>query len=190
MAPQITVLEHAFHFSLPDIPNETVSFLSKITFDGEGNVSTKDHISNFWCKRIKHDISNLKVLCRLFSFTFRGRIKHWFESFPAYYIFDWFQFVDELLDAFENYDYNQLCEEIQTLLINGDSSSKGFSTRIHHVLCKFNLDDMSFVLNLLYDSCIQSYSITNDEAVTILSLNCKKNCVHRMRGIHPKILNK
>jgi hypothetical protein len=51
------------------------------------------------------------------------------------------------------------------LLINGDSFSKGFLTIIHHVLCKFNLDDMLFVLNLLYDACIQSYSITNDEAV-------------------------
>jgi hypothetical protein len=77
-----------------------------------------------------------------------------------------FQFVDEFLDAFEIYDYNQICEEFQTLLINGDSSSKGFSTRIYHVLCKFNLYDMSFVLNILYDACIQSYSIANDEGVT------------------------
>jgi hypothetical protein len=102
----------------------------------------------------------------LFYFTFRGQIKHWFESFPVYHIFYWFQFVDEFLDAFEIYDYNQLSEEFQTLLINDDSSSKGFSTRIHYVLCKFNLDDMSFVLNLLYDACIQSYSIANDEAIT------------------------
>jgi hypothetical protein len=28
-----------------------------------------------------------------------------------YYIFDWFQFVEEFLDAFEIHDYNQLCEE-------------------------------------------------------------------------------
>ena len=110
MAPQITVLEHAFYFSLPDIPNKTVSLLSKLTFDGGGNVSAKYHINKFWCKCIKHDIFDLKVLCRLFYFTFRGRIKHWFESFPAYHIFDWFQFVDEFLDAFEIYDYNQLCE--------------------------------------------------------------------------------
>jgi hypothetical protein len=169
MAPQITVLEHAFHFSLPNIPNETVSHLSKLTFDGGGDISAKDHINNFWCKCIKHDISDLKVLCRLFDFTFRGQIKHWFESFPSYHIFDWFQFVEEVLDDFEIYDYNQLCEEFQTLLINDNSSSEGFSTRIHHVLYKFNLHDMSFVLNLLYDACvpfIQSYSIVNDEAVT------------------------
>jgi hypothetical protein len=78
-------------------------------------------------------------------------------------------FVDDFLDAFEIYDYNQLCEEFQTLLITGDSSSEGFSTRIYHILYKFNLDDMSFVLNLLYDACvpfIQSYSITNDEPIT------------------------
>ena len=111
MAPQIIVLEHSFHFSLPDIPNETVSLLSKLTFDGGGDVPAKDHINKFWCKFIKHDIYDLKVLCRLFAFTFRGRIKHWFESFPTYHIIDWFQFVEEFLDAFEIYDYNQLCEE-------------------------------------------------------------------------------
>jgi hypothetical protein len=104
MAPQITVLEHDFHLSLPDIPNKTVSLLSKLTFDGGGNVFGKDHINKFWCKCIKHDIFDLKVLCRLFAFTFRGRIKHWFESFPAYHIFYLFQFVDEVLDAFEIYD--------------------------------------------------------------------------------------
>jgi hypothetical protein len=111
MAPQITVLEHAFGFSLPDIPNKTISLLSKLTFDGGGNVSAKYHINKFLCKCIEHDIFDLKVLCRLFDFTFRGQIKHWFESFPAYHIFYWFQFVDEFLDSFEIYDYNQLCEE-------------------------------------------------------------------------------
>jgi hypothetical protein len=106
MAPQITVLEHDFHFSLLDIPNKTFSLLSKLTFDSGGNVSAKDPFNKFWC--------------RLFAFTFRGHIKHWFESFPAYHIFYLFQLVDEFLDAFEIYDYSQLCEEFQTLIINGD----------------------------------------------------------------------
>jgi hypothetical protein len=111
MAPQITVLKHTFHFSLPNIPNETFFRLSILTFDGGGNVFAKYYLSKFLCKCIKHDISNLKVLCKLFTFTFRGWIKHWFESFPAYHIIDWFQFVDEFLEAFENYDYSQLCED-------------------------------------------------------------------------------
>jgi hypothetical protein len=70
MAPQISVLEHSFHFSLPNIPNETVSLLSKLTFDGGQNVFAKDHHNKFWYKCFKNDISNLMVLCRLFAFTF------------------------------------------------------------------------------------------------------------------------
>jgi hypothetical protein len=163
MAPQITVLEHAFNFSLPDVPNETISRLSKLTFDGESNTSAKDHLNKFWCKCIKYDISDLEVLCRLFAFTFRGRIKHWFESFPVCHIFDWFQFVDEFLNTFEIYDFDQLCEEFHTSLINGDLSSEIFLTKVYHILCKFNLDDMSLALNIFYDPSIQSCSSTNQE---------------------------
>jgi hypothetical protein len=156
MAPKITVMEHAFNFLLPDVPNESVSHLSKLTFDGGGNTSAKDHLNKFWCKCIKHDISDLRVLCRLFTFNFRGWIKHWFESFPTCHIFYWFQFVDEFLDAFEIYDFDRLCEEFHSSLINGDSSSEEFLTRVYHILCKFNLDDMSFALNLFYDACVPS----------------------------------
>jgi hypothetical protein len=168
IAPQITVSEHAFNFSLPNVPNETVSRLSKLTLDGEGNLSTKDHLNKFWCKCIKHDISDLGVLCRIFAFTFRGRIKHCLESFPTFHIFDWFQFVDEFLDAFEIYDFDQLCEEFHTSLINDDSSSEDFLTRVYHILCKFNLDDMPLALNLFYDAfipSIQSCSSTNKELI-------------------------
>jgi hypothetical protein len=168
MAPQTTVLEHAFNFSLPDVPNETVSCLSKLTFDGEGDISAKDHLNKFWCKCIKHEISDLGVLCRLFAFTFRGRIKQWFETFPACHIFYWFQFIDEFIDSFEIYDFDQLCEEFHTSLINGDPSSEAFLTKVYHILCKFNLDDMSLALNLFYDASIpsiQSCSITNEEPI-------------------------
>jgi hypothetical protein len=68
----------------------------------------------------------------------------------------WFQFVDEFLDAFEIYDFDQLCEEFHTSLINDDSYSKYFLTRVYHILCKFNLDDMSLALNILYDASIPS----------------------------------
>jgi hypothetical protein len=168
MAPQITILEHAFNFSLPNVPNKTISRLSKLSFDGEGNISAKDHLNKFWCKCIKHDISDLGVLCRLITFTFRDQIKQWFESFPSCHIFYWFQFVDAFLDAFEIYDFDQLCEEFHTLLINGNPSSEVFLTKVYHILCKFNLDDMSLALNPFYDASIpsiQSCSITNEEPI-------------------------
>ena len=126
MNPQITVLEHAFHFSLPDIPNEIVSRLSKLTFYGGGDVSTKDHINKFWCKCIKYNIMDLHILFMFFPFVFKGWIKYWFEAFPAHSIFTWFLFVDEVLDAFEIHNYDKLCEELKTLLIKKDLYSKIF----------------------------------------------------------------
>jgi hypothetical protein len=47
MDPQITVLEHAFHFSLPDIPNERISRLSKLTFDDGGMYLQKTTLTIF-----------------------------------------------------------------------------------------------------------------------------------------------
>jgi hypothetical protein len=82
--------------------------------------------------------------------------------------FYWFQFVDAFLDAFEIYDFDQLCEDFHTSLINDDPSSEDFLTRVYHILCKFNLDDMSLALNLFYDASIpsiQSCSITNEEPI-------------------------
>jgi len=73
MAPaQIIVWDNAFHFTLHDIPNKTVALLSKLAFDGEGNVSAKTHLNKFLSKCIKHGIIDLNVLCRFFAFPFRG----------------------------------------------------------------------------------------------------------------------
>jgi hypothetical protein len=58
MAPtQILVLEHAFHFSLPDVSNKTIALLSKLTFDGEGNVSAKIILISF-----RVNVSNMILL--------------------------------------------------------------------------------------------------------------------------------
>ena len=49
MAPaQIIVSEHAFNVSLPIISYKTTDLFSELTFDGEGNTSAEDHISNFF----------------------------------------------------------------------------------------------------------------------------------------------
>ena len=83
MDPQITMLEHAFHFSLPVIPFKTANLFSELTFDGEWNTSVLDHVSKFLYKCLRHKIIDPDVTCRLFSLTFQDRVKCWFESFPA-----------------------------------------------------------------------------------------------------------
>jgi hypothetical protein len=52
--------------------------------------------------------------------------------------------------------------------MNDDSSSEDFLTRVYHILCKFNLDEISLALNLFYNASIpsiQSCSITNEEPI-------------------------
>ena len=115
MAPQITVLEHAFHFSLPDISNKTTDLFSELTFDGEGNTSAVDHISNFFYKCLRHKIIDPNVTCRLFALTFWGRVRCWFESFQANYIYSFSEFVIEFLSDFNNCDYDELSEELSRL---------------------------------------------------------------------------
>ena len=110
MAPQITVLEHAFHFSLPVISKKTADLFSALTFDGEGNTSAVDHISKFIYKCLRHKIIDPNVTCRLFSLTFQDRVKCWFESFLANSIHSLSEFVIEFLSDFNNYDYDELNE--------------------------------------------------------------------------------
>jgi hypothetical protein len=112
---QITMSEHAFNVSLPVISNKTTDLFLELTFDGEGNTSAVDHISNFFYKCLKHKMTDSNVTCRLFALTFRGRVKIWFESFQANSIHSLFEFVFEFLSDFSNYDYDELSEELSRL---------------------------------------------------------------------------
>jgi hypothetical protein len=146
MAPaQITVLEHAFNFSLPVIPNKTTDLLSELTFDGEGNTSALDHIYKFCSKCLKNKITDLNLICRLFSLTFRGRVKYWFESFRANSIHSWSEFVIEFLSYFNNYDYDELGEELSFLRKENDESFKDFAIRFIHVCTRFPLKEMPLI---------------------------------------------
>jgi hypothetical protein len=145
MAPQITVLEHAFHFSLPVIPNKTTNLFSELTFDGEGNTSAVDHISKFFYKCLRHKIIDPNVTCRLFSLTFRGRVKCWFESFRANSIHSLSEFVIEFLSDFNNYDYDELSEELSYLRKENGESFNDFAIRFIHVCTRFPLKEMSLI---------------------------------------------
>ena len=145
MAPQITVLEHAFHFSLPVIPNKTTNLFSELTFDGEGNTSTVKHISKFLYKCLIHNIIDPNDTCRLFSLTFRGRVKIWFESFQANSIHSLFEFVIEFLPDFNNYDYDELSEELSCLKKENGESFNDFGIRLIHVCTRFPLKEMPLI---------------------------------------------
>jgi hypothetical protein len=146
MAPgQITVLEHDFNVSLLVTPNKTTDLFSELTFDGEGNTSAVDHISNFFYKCLKNKIIDLNLICILFTLTFQGRVKYWFESFPANSIHSLFEFVIEFLSDFNNYDYDELSEELSWLRKENDESFNDFAIRFIHVCTRFRLKEMSLI---------------------------------------------
>ena len=125
---QIPVWESVFNFSLVNIPNETINLLSKLEFDGKGDISAREHLGKFLCKCNKHKIVDLNATCRLFSLTLKRRIKCWLENFPLNFLFTWFQFAHEFLDTFKDYNSNKLCSELQAIRRKkGESSEEFFS---------------------------------------------------------------
>jgi hypothetical protein len=146
MAPaQITVSEHAFNVSLPVISNKTVDLFSKLTFDGEGNTSAVDHIYNFFYKCLRHKITDSNVTCRLFALTFQGQVKVWFEYFWANSFHSLSEFVFEFLSDFNNYDYEELSEELSCLRKENGESFNDFAIRFIHVGIRFPLKEMSLI---------------------------------------------
>jgi hypothetical protein len=139
MASQITMMKHSFHFSLPFIPNKTTNLFSELTFNGEGNTSAVDHISKFLYECLRHKIVDPNVTCRLFSLTFRDRVKCWFESFPSISIHSLSEFVMEFLSDFNNNDYDELSDELSYLRKENSESFDDFSIRFIHVCTKFPL---------------------------------------------------
>ena len=72
MAHANPIWESFFSFTLIDIPNETINLLSKLEFDGECDISTRKHLTNFLSNCKKHNIVDLSATCRLFSLTLKG----------------------------------------------------------------------------------------------------------------------
>ena len=166
--------ECIFNLQVIDIPNETTLLFSQLKFDGEGKKSANELLSKFWSKCIKHKVVDLNVLCWLFASTFRGRIQYWLETLPPYSIYSWFEFVDKFLDDFEIYNFNKLCEKLEVPFTDKDLSLEQCSIKISHILCKFHLDDLPLVIDLIANACFpldQHNLIADDNLETYQSIN-------------------
>ena len=71
------------------------------------------------------------TICRLFTVTFKRRIRGWFEMLPAKSIHSWKHFMELFIDAHEDYNYQELRYEIGNLLVLSFQD-----------LCQCNLDFM------------------------------------------------
>jgi len=54
-------------------------------------------------------------ICSLFTLTFEGRIKSWYEALPAKSIHSWRQFMEMFLAEHQQYDPDELWNEPTSL---------------------------------------------------------------------------
>jgi hypothetical protein len=89
-----------------------------------------------------HNIRHEGTICRLFTLTFEGWVKGWCETFPTTSIHTWEKFTHDFLDAFANYNYVELCQELLNLRKKPDESLDVFSLRFKCIIFKFHLEDI------------------------------------------------
>ncbi len=111
-ALHIFVLDQVFNFPKPlgSLLCKKVKHLSKLEFDGEGLKSDFDHFYAFQVQCRLYKIANEHEGCMLFSLTFHEIIRSWFDSLPANVVHNWEYLVNKYLEAFNYYDYDQLCD--------------------------------------------------------------------------------
>ena len=69
---KLLVWESVFNFPLVTIHNDTTNLLSKLEFNDECNILARKNIKKFLCKCKKHNITDVRATCKLFSPTLKG----------------------------------------------------------------------------------------------------------------------
>ena len=97
------------------MPKNTTNLMLKDKFNGESEISTFAYSFMFHRNYLSCNISNQNLICKLFSLTFTGQIRKWFNSFTIGSIHSWVQFMEIFIIVHQNYNYDQLYDEIESL---------------------------------------------------------------------------
>ena len=116
----------------------TTNFLLKIKFDGESDVPAINHLFNFIKKCEFHRIVANNVKYRLFVHTFKGQIRKWFEMLPTKSIHSWDHVMEMFLFAHQSYNYDELCNEIESLWKERNESLDDFHSRLLQIYYIFH----------------------------------------------------
>ena len=142
---QILILGCFSNFSLYQflIPDELLDHLSQLKFDGEDGTSITKHIYDFlkffeFYKRNDEDFS-----CVFFFLSLEGRANRWCHTLTPTFIHSLHQLLRELHQAFERYNYRDVCENINILRMKPNELFEDFSNRFLHLCCKISEEDMN-----------------------------------------------
>ena len=87
---------------LHELPRKVVAILPN--FDGEGNITTLEHIIKYESILCLLNITYEDVVCRLFPFTFEGKVSYWYYFFPIHTFHGWSDFKRVLQSAYDIYN--------------------------------------------------------------------------------------
>lgn len=144
------------------ISKNIVYSLWNLKFVSEWKIFSFDHLCcfNHKCKFFK--ISNEDELCRLFTLTFEGTIKIWFEALPTRSIQSWKQFLGLFIIAHQDYDYNELCVELENIWRKEGKLLEDFFSIFNQICYLFLEGDKPFG-HKLYKWCLYLLSLTNEQ---------------------------
>jgi hypothetical protein len=152
MAPvYIPTLGHAFSSCRPTryIPKKKLESLSNLKFDGESKISAFDHLYQFMDKcKILTSLMIMKFAGCLLSHS-KDRIQKWYKALPAKSIHSWNHFMEVFLLAHQNYNYEELCLEIENISMHADESLDEFYARFMSLCFRFHLEDLPSTKDLI-----------------------------------------
>jgi hypothetical protein len=111
MDPSQTHLCICIFFHVPcNTPRKLIDLLSRIKFNGKRDIIPSENILQLCFSCFSQKIVHEGVIGMIFTLTFEARVKSWCETFPTGSIHTLGQIIRIFLHAFENYNYDTLCE--------------------------------------------------------------------------------
>jgi hypothetical protein len=146
---------------------ERINLLQNLRFNGEGDISSFHHISQFnWiCNNL--DIIDTSEICILFTLTLRGRIRSWFQVLPNKSIHSWKQFMELFYATHEDQYYEEPCLELENLCKYEGESVEYFLLKFKSICFRFHLDDKPSAKDLFEKFIFCLFLIYRDNKIMI-----------------------
>ena len=128
------------------ISTKSFHVLSQFKFNGEGDTFLSKHTNDFlrFCK--SHEINDEDNVFILFTLILEGWVNWWCHTLPYAFIHYFDQFINEIHQDFDGYDYQDVYKRINHLKMEPNESIEDFSNIFLHLCCEFPEEDMDWDL--------------------------------------------
>lgn len=153
---------------------KVVKHLSKVKFNGELKKNSFDHIFQFIlnCKKIDIDDG---IICRIFTLTLTSQTKDRCRSLSITSIHGWDKLTINFLHTFHDYDYEKVCDQLETLRRFEGEPFSDFHIRFKLICFQFKSNDFPSHIDLIgwfkHVSSLPCISNNHNESKNIIFLS-------------------